>query len=278
MKALAAACSFHIELAEPRNHRSIGKVERVIGMVQKILNQYNLLLGKKLTTNIDKFEESWLTIETILPFIQLALNQRRPRFTTMSPNMLMFGTNLKDISDIGRTKAELEKCFSDAEIDKEDRIYLHKLIDHISRINGIFRSDWKKYTKLSSKNYSKKWSITPTTIETYNRHFRVGKSILYYIGDKRVARGKWKQKWTGPWRIQRKLNDSTLIISDPETGNQKRVTFDRIKLFKKFDDDEYIKQIKYDEDYATFQASLLDSLTVRNVKTHKEKEKLHFQS
>ena len=38
MKALAANCDFTIELAEPRNHRSIGKVERSIGILQKVLN------------------------------------------------------------------------------------------------------------------------------------------------------------------------------------------------------------------------------------------------
>ena len=82
MKALAANCDFEIELAEPRNHRSIGKVERSIGILQKVLNEYNLILKERLTDGSQDREESWKTISAILPFMQFGHNQRRNRFTT----------------------------------------------------------------------------------------------------------------------------------------------------------------------------------------------------
>ena len=108
IKSLMKASGIKLELAEPRNHRSIGKVERVIGFIQKILNSYNLLLGEKLTNDTIQRTEAWRIIETILPFINFGINQHHSRFTTFSPNQLMFGTNMKDISDIGRLQSRLE--------------------------------------------------------------------------------------------------------------------------------------------------------------------------
>ena len=37
------------EYAERSNHRSIGKVERIIGFVQSIIKRYNIQLNKRLT-------------------------------------------------------------------------------------------------------------------------------------------------------------------------------------------------------------------------------------
>ena len=45
----------------------------------------------------------------MLPFIQLAINQKRSRFTAISPNMLMLGSNVRDASDLGDLSAELKK-------------------------------------------------------------------------------------------------------------------------------------------------------------------------
>ena len=268
MKALGRAAEFKIELAEPRNHRSIGKVERIIGVVQSILNQYNLLLDEKWTNNVDEFEKSWETIETILPFIQLALNQRRPRFTTISPNMLMFGTNLNDISDIGRITSRLEQCYEDDDISTADHKYLHKLIVHLEKVNEAFQTDWKNYTWLSIETYDKKWAISPERIENYRNRYLVDRAVLYFVGDKREARGKWKQKWTGPWRIAKQLNDSTVIITDPSTGDQKRVSYDRIKIYNAAEKAKYRKYEGKDDDYLMYQARLQDTLSRYNVKKH----------
>ena len=41
--------------------------------------------------------------------------------------------------------------------------------------------------------------------------------------------------WTGPWIIEYIINNTSLIITDPNNGNQKRVSFDRIRIYNKFD-------------------------------------------
>ena len=251
LKTLMKLSGIKVEIAEPRNHRSIGKVERVIGFVQQIINEYNLLLEQRLTNNIDEFEHSWQTIETLLPFIQLALNQRRPRFTTFSPNMLMFGRNVNDISDIDRIKNDLTSIRNNTKVkmEKEDYVYLQDLINKLERINNAFKSDWQEYTWISHENYNKRWNINKSKISRNRKLFTVGKKILYYIGDRQVARSKWKQKWTGPWTIDKRLNDSTIIIGDPETGNQKRVSLDRVKIFSEQGLIKYSNYMKQDENY-----------------------------
>ena len=84
------------EIAEPRNHRSIGKVERVIGFIQSIINHYNLLLDDKFAGKIDDERQAWTDLKILAPLLQLALNQRKMRISGVSPNMLIFGMNMND--------------------------------------------------------------------------------------------------------------------------------------------------------------------------------------
>ena len=277
MKALTKIAGIKLELAEPRNHRSIGKVERTIGFLQTILNSYNLQLGESLTQE-DRFEESWQIIESILPFIQLSINQHRPRFTTFSPNMLMFGTNLDDISDIDRVRVELQNLKKNQKdsLSNNDYEYLSELISHISNINELFKQDWKNYTWVSRESYNNKYKITPQKVKRNRYNFKVGKEVLYYIGDKAVARRKWRRKWTGPWIIDKVLNDSTVIIGDPELGNQKRVSIDRLKLFNKHSDIKYAELFDNDDNYINYQNKLLQTLKGYNVEFREKDFNLDF--
>ena len=266
MKALCKASNIKLELAEPRNHRSIGKVERLIGFLQKVLNQYNLILGNKLTQQ-DRFEDAWRTIECLLPFIQLSFNQRRPRFTTFSPNMLMFGSNLDDASDVDRILHNIQQIRDNekSKLTLTDFEYLRTLMEQIQVANQTYRNDWQKYTYLSAQSYSTRFNINKSKQRRYARTFTVGKQVLYFVGDKAVANQKWKRRWTGPWLIDQRLNDSTVIIADPESGNQKRVSIDRLKLFKNHNDQHYTKLYNNDMNYVTYRKPLLDKLKGYNV-------------
>ena len=266
------------ELAEPRNHRSIGKVERVIGFLQTVMNRYNLLLDRRFTEkNIDYFE-AWRVIEMILPFIQFGFNQRRPRFTTFSPNMLIFGRNMNDISDISRLRSKLQDIQNnkDLKMKNTDYRYLEKLVNEITRMNAIFKEDWKDYTWLSKEWYDARWKITQKKIERYTHEIRVGKQVLYFIGDKQVAQQKWRERWTGPWRVDKVINDSSLIIADIETGNQKRVSFDRVKLFKSGEFYRYRDIVKWDESYVAYKKQLLKKLSRHNVKIRNKRYELDY--
>ena len=262
MKALTKASGVNLELAEPRNHRSIGKVERVIGFIQSILNHYNLLLEQKLTDDIHNFAHSWDIIETLLPFIQMSINQRLSPISLISPNMLMFGTNVKDISDTGRVKANIiEYGENNKSMKKQDYQYVYDLAVKLDLLQKAFEQQWRDKTWLSRTAYNTKWRITGKKIENYLKTFAVGKEVLYFVGDKQVARRKWRRKWTGPWRVAKHLNDSTLIIENPENGDQKRVSFDRIKRFVGKDLIKYKELIGEDYNYVKYQEYLSDILT-----------------
>ena len=278
LKVFMKSASKRIEIAEPRNHRSIGKVERIIGFLQSVFNRYNALLNQRWTDEIDKTEDHWRAIEILLPFIQLSFNQRRPRFTTYSPNMLMFGTNLNNIDDIDSLQSSLQDIQRNHKnLPREDYQYLSDLMTKMRDINQLFKSDWKKYTWLSTEEYKKRWNINDKSVNRYLTKFKVGSQVLYYIGDKRTSQHKWRRKWTGPWRIDMVLNDSTLIIADPETGNQKRVSFDRIKKFKTQDLYRYADYVKNDQNYLEYMQHLKDILSNYNASTYDELQHLDYR-
>ena len=257
LKLLLKSAGIHQELAEPRNHRSIGKVERIIGYVQRVLNQYNLQLDEYLTDRDIDYDQQWDVIEVILPFVQLAINQHRPRFTSFSPNMLIFGTNVNDISDIGSLQRKLIQV---QELNKKNEDYkiLSDLISRIKIINDQFETDWKAYTWLTIKNYNKRWSINDNKLKCNNKMFQKGSEILYYIGDKQVSQYKWKQRWTGPWIIDKRITDNTMIIGDPSTGNQKRVSIDRCKPFIRRDMIKYNEWVNEDTNYIDNENELIE--------------------
>ena len=276
IRLLMRTAGIRHEIAEPRNHRSIGKVERIIGYVQKVLNQYNIELGELLTDPNQDRSTQWETIEIILPFIQLAINQHRPRFTTFSPNMLLFGKNLKDIIDYTNVIDELGNIQSEINVNNNDYVILENLIKQIVKINKIFEKDWKDYTWITKENYDKKWNINKNKINKNKQLFKVGNEILYYIGDRQIAQFKWKQKWTGPWMVDKVLNDNTIIIGDPETGNQKRVTIDRCKLFNSRDMYKYAEYFDNDQKYIDNDDELRHMYTKYNADVREQDFNLDF--
>ena len=92
--------------------------------------------------------------------------------------------------------------------------------------------------------------------------------LSYNAGDKETAQKKWRVKWSGPWIVKKPLNDSTVIITDPDSGNDKRVSFDRIKLFNERtvgfyseyfqDDDLYQMYYNRQKNYCIIEMSSLD--------------------
>ena len=254
-RAVMEALKTDVEYCEPKNHRAIGKIERVIGFVQSIIQRYNIMLDERLTdTNYEK--RNWLTLKTIIPHIQATINQRRPRFTTFSPNMLMFGSNVHDLSDINAIQDRLENIYknkSNYNPNNTDYIYMQHLLQSLRKIYRSFNEDWKKYVYLSKQQYNKRYNINEETIKRNRQVFIEGKKVLYFIGDQYTTMKKWRRKWTGPWVIKHILNDSTVIIMDSENGNQKRVSINRLKLFRSKNTDlipykKYINQNGYEFD------------------------------
>lgn len=265
------------EYAERSNHRSIGKVERVIGFIQNIIKRYNLQLDTEITDpSHDDYEEAWNIIKIILPHIQVTINQRRPRFTTYSPNMLMFGSQLHDVGDVNRILRKIRNHKRvQNDISDADQAYLIDLISTLKQIYDNYNKDYIKYVKLSTERYTRKWRLT--NIKKRDR-YNVGVKVLYYIGDRQTVNKKWLSQWTGPWTIKTKLNDMTRIIEDEDTGNQLRVSIDRLRLFNS--KTEYIKYTtnEIDEEFAAYDKRVQEKLYKYNVRTNKQHINLDFRS
>ena len=276
MKYLAKILGFPQEIAEPRNHRSIGKVERVIGFLQSVINHYNLLLHRDLTDKIDDLEKAWTIIKILLPLIQMAFNQRKMRITGVSPNMAIFGTNMNDSIDIARMRYVLKDMKRDKDLKLTDYEHVQQLCELIEKISIISKTNWEKYTYLSKKQYDSRHNITADSIEKYKKKFKVGTKVLYYIGDKKVPRGKWRQKWTGPWLVDKIINDTSLIIADTGAGTQKRVSFDRLKKFNTRDFIKYRHIIPSEDSYKKYHKKLMNSFKKATVQTWDKKVQLDY--
>ena len=264
------------EYAERNNHRSIGKVERIIGFVQSIIKRYNIQLDQRIThPNDSDYEDSWTVLQVIIPHIQAAINQRRPRFTTYSPNMLMFGSQLHDVSDISKILTRMSHAKQFSNITDNDQKYLLELIHNLKRIYRDFNEDYKRYTYFSTTRYTDKWRLKN---RKKIKQYQPGKYVLYYVGDKNSTSYKWLSQWSGPWKITKKLSNGTRIITDEETGNQIRVSIDRLKLYN--DKHQYItyESLDLDEDYGIYENKLKDILYKYNVKTRASNINLDFRN
>ena len=234
LRILLWAFETDVQYVEANHHRGIGKVERTIRMVQSAFRKLNLQLNQSITDEKDS-EHVFNILQTVLPHMQAAINQRRPRFTTFSPNMLMFGTRIKDISNMDIILKRLKEIYKDTKnygtttVNEYD--YIQNLLKEIGKMYKLFHSDWQNYVWQTKAYYNRKHKVTKKKRIRNNREFKVGTKVLYFIGDRKIPNRKWVRKYTGPWIITYKITDGTVIISDKATNNQKRVTIDRLKVF-----------------------------------------------
>jgi hypothetical protein len=228
-KRIFRALDIKQAFGEPRNHKGTCKVERIIGILQQVLNLYNVQAGGQLVKYKDA-EIAWDKICGLLPFIQFSINQRKLRFTSQSPNMLMFGYQLYDIPDLSDLIINLKKELNDKKIKSNDYEYLDEIKTHFEYLHKIYKSDWEKYSLITKRYYDKKYNISEEKIEVLNKRFKIGSKVVYYIGDKEVELRKWRQRWTGPWNIIDRPDTRTAIITGNK-GGQFRASIDRLKLY-----------------------------------------------
>ena len=347
LKLLCVGLGTDLQFGEPGYHRGVGKVERTIRIIQSHFQRINLQWDEVITDCEDP-NRSFNILRVITPHIQAALNQRRPRISTFSPNMLMFGTQLKDISNIDiviermrelfceedhikyqssnrkqtrqnknnknnneyfktakyrtnpiittvanatnqqtesneqqnnhsaersslrrqswinawknrKIKATNKKTRSQVNYKYEDYKYLERLLQSFKTIYKIYSNDWINYMYESKQQYNKRYKIDQNTIKRNNKIFKVGESVLYFVGDKQIANRKWLRRFTGPWTIVVKLSDGTVIIEDTKSKVQKRVSINRLKIFKQSEVNKYSHEYK-DTDYDEYTKHLKDIL------------------
>ena len=221
--------------SEPRNHKGTGKVERTIRLIQQIINAYNVESGQLFTeTNKHTLKQRWETLDSLLPFIQFSLNQKRSRFTNISPNQLMFGTQLKEIQDIGLFTNELQSLRDEFHHNSDNYEYIECLIRELTFVWNQFNHDWSEYARITKKEYDQRYQVTRKLPQQLKK-YKVGIDVVYYSGDKQEPNRKWRQRWQGPFEIIKRLDDRTVIIADGD-GTACPVSIDRIKVYNS---DEY---------------------------------------
>ena len=236
--------------AEPRYHQSIGKVERVIGVVQSVLRSLNIEFDNKFVSRIDP-NTSWEMIKSILPLIQFSINRRKSRISTLSPAMLMLGEQINDVPDIVIAIDRIKHGLNNNKFHKDKHLYLQNLVKNLTAIKNRYKHDWYKYTHLSKKYYDKRYNLLPKRdangkIIPHSHafgyepisQFKKGMRVLYYVGPHKAYNGKWRQMWTGPWSIISEPDELHIKITDKK-GNIRAVSIDRLKIFKKRDLNEF---------------------------------------
>ena len=113
---------------------------------------------------------------------------------------------------------------------------------------------------MSTKQYDRRYNLAPVRNEkgelvkpnhafSYQplSKFKSGTRVLYYAGPHSTGvNNKWRQKWTGPWRIAHKTSKFRVKIVD-DTGRGYDVDTDRLKLFKKFSKNEIMSYNNYEK-------------------------------
>ena len=122
MKAMDVKQNF----AEPRYHQSIGKVERVIRVIQTGLRTFNIEFENKFVTRCDS-SVNWDTIKSIIPLIQFSINRKRSRISTLSAATLMLGDQINDVPDISIAIENLKNGLKENKFHKDKHLYLEKI-------------------------------------------------------------------------------------------------------------------------------------------------------
>ena len=89
----------------------------------------------------------------------------------------MFGTNMNDLTHLGRMDAKIDEFSKDKDIDKQDHELLQSIRDNIREMNRISQNNWQEVTKLSVKSYNNTNKITAQLVARNNENYKVG-SIL----------------------------------------------------------------------------------------------------
>lgn len=138
----------------------------------------------------------------LLPSIQFSINQKIHSITQVSPNMLVYGKNHRDILDYNlaiELQDEIQRKFenpSKYELVKNVE-YLIKCAQHKQQINH------EKYVKIMKNNFD---------IDKYDDSFEIGDIVAYYIGDRSATNRKIRQRFSGPWKIIDRLRHNTVKI------------------------------------------------------------------
>ena len=97
-----------------------------------------------------------------------------------------------------------------------------------------------------------------------NEKIKIGESVMYFIGDKEQTSRKLRQKWSGPWKVAKRLQDNAYELTD----GGKRQSPAHVERMKKYFAKEYWSLKKYNK--MIEQGELKDELEMVNEQEKKD--------
>ena len=193
--------------------QSNAKAERRVQELKKAYRMINIELDEKYTKynpdDVRLQQQLAKELVLLLPSIQFAINQKLHSVTQVSPHMMLYGKNLRDIVDFKLAKATLDEIENDNLFSQSKHEIIKLLKAQLKLAQTTHDTNYDKYVIIMKRNYDS------------NKHqdaFEVGDLVAYYIGDRASTNIKLQRRFSGPWRIMRRVKHNTTQIKNIETG------------------------------------------------------------
>ena len=191
------------------------KAERVVQEVKKGLALANITLDESLTSVSDEkkneIDHTVKQIILLLPAIQFSINQFIHSATQVSPHMLVYGHNLRDIVDFNLAREMLDSLPNDYDnLTKFEIVNQVKaMIDQAKRRKA---ENYGKYVQRMKDNYD---------VNKVPHNFSVGDKVMYYVGDLPRTNKKLHRRFIGPCEIIEKLDKRENVFKLKLLGTNK---------------------------------------------------------
>ena len=190
--------------------------------------------------------------------MQFGINQRILSFTNVSPNMMMLGDQMDEITDVQVFKHGFNKLFKWKNDQKQSKWseteleFIKKLKLQLQIMHNTFNKDFNKYVLIMKDNYD---------IDKYSDNLRINDQVVYYIGDRDATMRKLRNKWSGPWRLSDRLYDNCVILMDDKKGQKFEAHVSRVKKYhsrafwklskynKLIENNEIVDELQLDENH-----------------------------
>ena len=212
------------------------KAERRVQEVKKAIRMINVSLNGEITDKKTK-KRAINMIKLLLPSIQFSINQQPLTFSGISPNMLIRGSNLNDTIDVTSAVKQLAQTAKDKKFVESKQI-LKALTKSLTLVRSIFNNHRWYYVTRNIHNFNKN--------KTSDK-FNIDDLVMYYVGERNYPMKKIRSRFTGPFRIIKRVNHNTVTIYNDTTNESMTCHTQKLKYFHKHKftpENDYLRQLK----------------------------------
>lgn len=180
------------------------------------VERFNRTLLNMLSVFCNKNQRSW---DTLLPQVMMAYRATEHSTSGFTPNMMVFGRNviLPSQAVVGRPERVRE-----AETAPE--AYVEELQDSLEKAHEIARQNLRRQAVYRKKYYD---------ANAKERALHVGQPV--WLHDPSIKPGLCKKlanRWNGPYKIEKKLDDLTYLVRTSPSKVPRAVHIDRLLPYK----------------------------------------------